>query len=289
MGETIAELRNQTRRPQYLILSIHDGCDLPDLTEIALPDGCELHIVSTELGTSRQRNSGLDRLAERVDFLDTPGIILFLDDDFIMRMDWLETLLEQFQGWPDVVGFTGILLADGAPGAGITTQEALRMLENGSPVLPRDDWRIQAGATDSLYGCNMAIRSGAMVELRFDENLPLYGWLEDFDFSVRLRSLGSLSRSASLVGVHLGVKSGRSSGLRVGYSQVANPFYLCRKGTMSGRTALKYGLKNMIANLVRCVSGDAYIDRRGRLKGNLLAIRDIIGLRSNPSRILPLS
>ena len=40
--------------------------------------------------------------------------------------------------------------------------------------------------------------------LRFDENLPLYGWQEDVDFSLQIAPFGRLAKSDKLLGVHLG-------------------------------------------------------------------------------------
>ena len=72
--------------------------------------------------------------------------------------------------------------------------------------------------------------------LRFDEGLPLYGWQEDIDFAARVaRQGGALARTDAFAGVHCGVKTARSRGLPIGYSQVANPLYLVRKGTMRPR------------------------------------------------------
>ncbi|AZO77314.1 hypothetical protein B5U98_17255 [Bosea sp. Tri-39] len=45
--------------------------------------------------------------------------------------------------------------------------------------------------------------------------------------------------STALRGVHRAVKRGRTSGLRVGYSQIANTVYLARKGTMRRLRALR--------------------------------------------------
>ncbi|WP_283180095.1 hypothetical protein [Gemmobacter sp. 24YEA27] len=44
------------------------------------------------------------------------------------------------------------------------------------------------------YGCNMAIRMAPVAAhgLRFDTRLPLYGWLEDVDFSRQLRPHGAI-------------------------------------------------------------------------------------------------
>ena len=76
------------------------------------------------------------------------------------------------------------------------------------------------------------------------------------------------------------------SGVKFGYSQVANPIYLMRKGTMSllfGGTRI---IKNLIANMVRIWRPEAHVDRRGRLKGNGLALLDLMRGRLHPGRVL---
>ena len=70
--------------------------------------------------------------------------------------------------------------------------------------------------------------------LTFDEQLPLYGWLEDVDFSRRVAGYGRVVKVSAARGVHLGVKAARQRGVQLGYSQVANPVYLMRKGTYAG-------------------------------------------------------
>ncbi len=87
-------------------------------------------------------------------------------------------------------------------------------------------------------------------------------------------------------GVHLGIKSGRTSGVRFGYSQIANPIYLIRKGTMSWQHAKMLMWRNLAANLIRSFHPEPWIDRKGRLKGNMLALVDMAIGRISPHRIL---
>ncbi|MEL6979627.1 MAG: hypothetical protein AAGM38_13230 [Pseudomonadota bacterium] len=89
-------------------------------------------------------------------------------------------------------------------------------------------------------------------------------------------------------GVHMGAKSGRSPGLRLGYSQVANPIYLMRKGSMPMKWGLHFMSRNVVANVLKSLMPEPYIDRRGRLKGNCLAIYDFARGRVDPERILSL-
>jgi GT2 family glycosyltransferase len=136
------------------------------------------------------------------------------------------------------------------------------------------------------YGCNMSIRMSAIGELRFDERLPLYGWQEDVDFTSQLRARGRVVRVNALRGVHLGVKAGRINGMRFGYSQVANPLYLIRKGTLPTGFAMRLMIRNLAANLARSLWPESHIDRRGRLRGNLLAISHLMIGRLEPEYIL---
>jgi hypothetical protein len=87
--------------------------------------------------------------------------------------------------------------------------------------------------------------------------------------------------------VHLGTKrSGRSPGKHLGYSQVANRIYIMRKGHMTPFQALTGNLKNIASNLVRSLRPEPWVDRRGRLTGNALAVWDWVRGRVDPERIL---
>jgi hypothetical protein len=140
----------------------------------------------------------------------------------------------------------------------------------------------------SAYGCNMSIRAAHVGDNRFDERLPLYGWQEDADFTARVGASGRVVWLSDVIGVHLGVKGSRVSGRRFGYSQIVNPLYLVRKGSMPLPVAARLMLKNMAANCIRSLAPEPWIDRRGRLKGNLIGISHIIKGRLEPEHVLEL-
>jgi GT2 family glycosyltransferase len=125
-------------------------------------------------------------------------------------------------------------------------------------------------------------------DIRFDEKLPLYGWQEDIDFSRRVAPYGQIVKARQLQGVHLGTKRGRTSGVRLGYSQIANPIYLIRKGSLSWKHAKMLMWRNLAANFARSIYPEPWIDRRGRLKGNFLALRDLVVGHLSPDRIMNL-
>jgi hypothetical protein len=186
-----------------------------------------------------------------------------------------------------VVAVTGECLEDGAKGPGLSIEEGEEILQSKAKTYAGSEQPINSYGS---YGCNMAFRLYTIRrnELLFDENLPLYGWQEDIDFSRRLARHGRAISSEKLLGVHLGIKTGRTSGVRLGYSQIANPIYLLRKGTVTSNYVRSLIWRNIAANLVRTLRPEPWIDRKGRLRGNVIALVDLATGRLSPRRILEL-
>jgi GT2 family glycosyltransferase len=276
LSETIDLLARQTRLPDQLLICPVSPEDLDPACLARFP--APSAVVSGPIGSSAQRNQVI-REAKGGD------VILFLDDDFFACTDYLQRLEKLFLASDDVIGVTGRPLADGINGPGLSVAEAMAIISKAEREPPPAGGPSEAYGT---YGCNMAFRLATVRQhdILFDENLPLYGWQEDIDFSRRLAPFGRIVRSEQLRGVHLGTKRGRTSGVRLGYSQIANPVYLVRKGTVSWRHARQIMWRNFAANLVRSLRPEPWIDRKGRLKGNCLALIDIAKGRMSPSRII---
>lgn len=264
-------LGRQTRQPDGILVASVGAKDVSGL-ELIDP---KVEIVFSEPGLCRQRNRALSALKGRAD------LVVFLDDDFVPRRDYLEAIEKRFARDADLVGATGGLIADGIHNSGYRFESAIELVENDPSPRPTSERPIQA-----LYGCNMTIRLSACADMAFDETLPLYGWLEDVDFTYRLAQRGRLLKSQAFSGVHMGVKGGRTSGLKLGYSQIANPIYLLRKKSVPRTLAFRLMRQNFLSNLVRSARPEPHVDRIGRLKGNLLAFADLLRGRVDPGRIL---
>jgi hypothetical protein len=277
VGCTLDLLRSQTRLPDGLVMCPASAEDFDPDTIRNLPFATTVR--SGKRGLTAQRNQILSA-AEEAD------LIVFFDDDFFPRPNYLEVVEQLFVAHADIVAITGRPIKDGANGPGIEIETALSLMAE------------ERSATDELafaptygtYGCNMAFRMDPIRKhgIQFDENLPLYGWQEDIDFSRQLSVFGRIIDARALRGIHLGAKGGRSSGVRLGYSQIANPIYLVRKGTVSFQFAAPLVFRNVIANLIKSFRSEPWIDRRGRLRGNCLAMRDFFTGRLSPQRILEL-
>lgn len=268
--ETVDLLADQTRPADgVVVVSVTPA----DTTGVEHARG-EPEIIYAQRGLCRQRNHALRHVKGRAD------IVVFLDDDFVAASDFLANVERLFGEMPEVSGVTGDLVADGIHNEGYTIQQAQALIaEHAATLDPRIKTR------DALYGCNMAIRLSAAEGLAFDEALPLYGWQEDIDFTYQLGMRGRLISTGLVTGVHLGAKGGRTSGRRTGYSQVANIVYLQRKGTMQPGLGERLMRQNLVSNLLRSLRPEPHIDRRGRLIGNMIALKDWATGRIDPRRI----
>ena len=272
--DLVADLLAQTRRPDRVVFAVVNPDDAPDCGNAP---GFDV-LLCERKGSCAQRNIGIEHIANETDLL------VFFDDDFVPAPDYLERLVQRFSESNDLVGATGLVVADGATGPGLSRQEALDAIEDHVRAHPSGDPTEDPRL--GLYGCNMAVRMSALGGARFDETLPLYGWLEDLDLTAPLRQQGRLIQCRRLVGAHRGVKRGRTSGIRFGYSQIANPIYLLRKGSVPRRYMVENILRNVVANMLKAIRPEPYVDRRGRLKGNVMGLTDLMRGRSSPTRIL---
>ncbi|ANT63276.1 family 2 glycosyl transferase (plasmid) [Salipiger sp. CCB-MM3] len=282
LEQTIPWISRQTKKASQILLVVTRPEDLPSqkVLESAEP---AVEVIFSEKGLPRQRNRGLDAVQGRCD------AVFFIDDDYLPTRDAIAGIERAFSDFPKASGITGDLIADGIHGAGIPFDEAAQLVERfeatqiKNAAAPRALKRNLVG----LYGCNMAYRSALIGDVRFDERLPLYGWQEDVDFASRLP--GEKLKTDALVGVHLGAKSGReTSGDLLGYSQVANVAYLMKKGSIPKRFGLELILRNMAANHVKMFRPEPWIDRKARVRGNWMAVADLLKRRSAPERILDL-
>jgi len=272
IGQLLAALARQILQPSHIVLSVVSQADLPS----ALPPG--VVVLMGQPGLTLQRNRGLEHVLGQCD------AVVFYDDDFLPAKNALQGIAQFFESSPEIVGGSGLVLRDGVTGGGLNYEEALQIVYD-FEARPAPALRI--GDKFFAYGCNMALRASAIGNLRFDETLPLYGWQEDIDFASRIAAHGKFVHTNAFAGVHRGVNKARSPGRRLGYSQIVNPVYLVRKGTMDWRKAAIIMSKNLAANIVKSLKPEPLIDRRGRLKGNFLGLADIILRRkSDPMAVL---
>lgn len=244
-----------------------------------LPESWQL--LTGRSGAASQRNLALDHLPATADF------VFFFDDDALPRQDYLTATVDHLLTHPHHVATTGRLVRDGAvEKCEVALLEAVAALDR--------SWADEAPGwqpTRELYGCNFAVRWPMLTQLRFEDRFPLYSWMEDLDYSGQALRLGELAQLGSAVAVHRAVASGgRAQHVRLGYSQIANPALMVENGTLAFRTALVKAGRPALRNLVGVVLPGERSLRIERVKGNWLAIGDLLtaGGHARPERILEL-
>jgi GT2 family glycosyltransferase len=274
LQQALSHIALQPRIPDHIVISAVEQADVANIDQ-----AISVRLIFGSAGLTRQRNRGISCL------INTTDVILFIDDDFIVGHAYFLNVERLFEQDDSIIGATGEVIADGATSPGFSFDEGLRMLKQ------YNRRRKPAAATREIrgtYGCNMAFRTASIGSLRFDERLPLYGWQEDLDFCGALRGAGRIVKTNVVWGVHLGTKRGKGSEVRLGYSQIVNPAYIVSKGNMSFAYAFRLASRNFLANLVKSIRPEKYVDRRGRLQGNLIGLFHVLSGRLTPEYILKL-
>jgi GT2 family glycosyltransferase len=276
LSETIESLmRGQSLQPREIIVSVFNLAHVPAKIRA---DSAIRVVVSSRQALSAQRNAAIK-------VVRTP-YTLFLDDDVEIAPNFIESMESLLDEVEDVVIATGFVVLDGVRGdAGVDRTSARAAVLN--YVREHEDCECQEG-----YGCNLFVRTRMFDQVLFDENLPLYGWLEDLDFSTNCLRYGRIIRNAGTCVAHLGSPTGRVSGLEFGYSQIVNPFYLwCKNGTPKlTNVVFAHWLVPVARNLRRTLMRAPGIrsDRTGRFKGNMIGFYRLLAGKVDPSYILQL-
>ena len=275
--ETIECLRRQTLKPREILVVVPSAEDVPENQW-----GNEVRYLVGPLGLTTQRNRGIETVSPVAKYVGC------FDDDFELKDDYLEQAVTFLEGNIQVVGMSGRILKDG----GVSRDEAKKLIANYKPEgIPRGMF-YSRGSHHILYGCNMVIRRHLLTYEKFDENLPFYSYGEDYDFSIRLEHYGLIGRFLGCVGVHLETPGGRVRELLRGYSFVANNWYFLKKGVVHLPPLMAWIRfwvicvgKSLWQSFSKLLKGDRSLDWGERVKGHLLAVKDIYLGRCHPQRI----
>jgi len=246
----LESLRTQASPPDELI--VVDGSETPDEPRLKpVLDSLPWRVVyvrTERQGITVQRNIGLGAR------LPSAELIGFFDDDVVLEADYLRMIVDAFQQdkAKRIGGMNGFPLVDG------------NRRNSRNPVYELID-------VPDLYGCNMVYRAEAIGNLRFDENLALYGWMEDWDFSKRVARNRRLVCCNQAYFYHLQSPKARVNGRKFGYMQIANRNYLYKKHSVFDRREYVFYAGVLLKNLARSYR-KTY---RERCLGNLRALREI--------------
>jgi GT2 family glycosyltransferase len=269
LAETVdSVIRGQSLPPREIIISVVNQKHVAEKTRA---HSAVRVVLSSRQGTCVQRNVAAKLVRTRY--------TLFLDDDVELASNFIESMEHLLEESKDAIAATGFMVVDGAQGdTGLDRKSARSHIAN--YVRKHSNY-------DHGEGQNLFVRTKIFDKVLFDETLPLYGWLEDLDFATNCLRYGRIIMNTGTCFAHLATPTGRTSGLRFGYSQIVNPFYLWRKNGKPGLTQVvfEYWLIRLAYNCFKTllkVPSDRN-DRTGRLKGNMIAISQLLAGRVDPS------
>ena len=274
LHETLLALGRQTMPAGRILVSTVREEDVEPASR-TLP-GCRF--LTGARGLCAQLNRALRETA------GDEELVFVFDDDVEPAETYLAEMTRAFAENPGHVALGGRVIHDGARAQERwSREEATRRLKERSTGMGARG-RVE-GDRQVLYGCSMAFRRRALLAEPFDEALPLYSWLFEVDLCRRLHRHGAVGQAGAPV-AHLASARGKMSDQRMGYAQVANPYYLWRRrGTMAVTEFLRHTLTALAANSLKMLVPGDPVDRVGRLRGNLLALLEIGLGKSEPGRI----
>ena len=209
------------------------------------------YIRTDKRGLTVQRNIGINNISKQSD------VVFFFDDDLLLEQGYIENIMEVYQSDKnnDIGGVGGYLLQDGTVHSPI-------------PV------KIEKQEACTLYGCNMSYKLSAIKNERFDENLSLYAWMEDWDFSYRVATNYKLYNYTGALARHLQSTSGRINEKKLGFMLIGNRHYLYKKNNFFSYKDYVYYFMQVSKNILLAYRKG----RRQRLMGNMIALVHIVFL-----------
>jgi len=278
--QTLSSLAVRKAVPHSVIVVGTDKNDLPDVPA-NLPFQLRL-LIAPAKGSAIQRNFGIKELPPSIEF------VAFLDDDMEVHDDYCAEVENVFRSSPDAAGFSGCILANG----NIDRAAARQLLDSHQVPAGMPGFGFYPKRWPGFYGCAMNIRRRWLDVEQFDERLPLYAVGEDCEIGFRLSRHGFIGGSARCPVAHLATRSGRLSEVGVGYAQIINFLYFANKGVGFPKIStyfeklVRLPLVNLFFLSFPFLDGKNHVDRKGRFRGNLLAIFDVLQGKIEPMNLI---
>jgi GT2 family glycosyltransferase len=277
LRETVENVLQQSWRPNRVVIAVIKPGDC----DIAPYEFDNVRVILARKGLSAQLNDAVSLLGDEVEY------VCFFDDDVVLVDDYIEKMVGFMQRRADIVALSGHAFRDG----GLSGDEARHLVK--TPPAVRELEFKNSGKHWVLYGCNMVIRRHVFLKEKFDERFVLYAWMFEIEMTYRLLAYGKVGRYAGGQLIHLKVQSGRISGVKFGYTQLVNRWYLALRPSLKGRRfyilcwAAYWIMRSTVENFIFQITrkNDPYIDYAGRFRGNLRAWYDLFQGKVCPERI----
>lgn len=225
-------------------LTIVDASDEVCSQEIVqnIKQNKNIKYVKSKKGLPLQRNIGIEETKEN-------DIICFFDDDVILDKEYLKTIVDYFylSKTKNLLGLSGntinekprnifdrfirniFLITDNTCGKILISGDVGHIFQ------PTKNFFVSV-----LSGCNMCFRNTVFTnyQLRFDEKLSDYAYMEDQDFSIRVGRLGKLVQLKGAKLTHNVSPVSRMKQKQLNEMYVINSYYLLKKNFIENKWRL---------------------------------------------------
>lgn len=240
-----------------------------------------IKIIDSEPSTCIQRNIGFN-------FIKNEEYIMFLDDDNIFYSDAFYNMQKFLKNNEEFVGVAFNQIYDYKENffekikknvilnkLGIYSSEKGGLTKSGwqSKFINFDkDTIVQWLPTRAVI-----YKSSAVKNIRFDDNLGVYGYLEDLDFSLELKKRGNLMVCSQAKYTH--DQTVARPGFEFGKKEIKNRYYIVKKHNLSKSLFFLTALARAILTFKDAITGD--LNSLKRLFGNIIGIISINKLNKN--------
>jgi hypothetical protein len=238
----------------------------------------DIELVDSKPSTCLQRNKGFN-------FLNNDEYIMFLDDDNIFNLDAFYKMQIFLKTHKNFVGvaFNQVYnyrynFFDKLKKNFIFNKIGIYSSENGG--FSKSGWQSkfinfdQDSIVEWLPTRAVIYRVSEIKKIRFDENLGVYGYLEDLDFSLELKKRGNLMVCAGAKYTH--DQSIDRPGFEFGKKEVKNRYYIVKKHRLNKSIFFLTLFFRIIMTFGKAITGDSNAIKR--VLGNIIGIWTINNL-----------
>jgi GT2 family glycosyltransferase len=218
LTELLDSLLDQTVKPMEVIIVD----DTPTAVIRHLCEDCEITFNKAEIALSYVKNpkERSTAIARNVGARMAKGdILLFLDSDVILHTDYIQLLMENFQKCPEALAVAGWIIPqpkreDVRYYSLQTLKKLFSLFHDSIDSCKFPEYPIALTKTIDCQWVNVsniAVKRDLFNELKFDENLKGYAFMEDvlFSGSIYKKYPGKLLMTPDAKCIHAGSKEGR--------------------------------------------------------------------------------
>jgi len=254
LAECLDSILVQTVKPTEVI--IVDDTPIEAIKQLVEDYGVKARMEGVDLIYIKNPKERSISIARNIGARIVKGdIILFVDSDIVLNLDYIEGLMKTYREHPEAVGITGWIKNPNQTQVQNTRdyffespKRLFMLFHNSTDSCGFFEYPISLTKTIScqrMVGANMSVRRSLFDEFAFDENLKGYSYWEDalFSGSVNKKYTGKLLMTPDAICTHSFSQEGRAKGSVMRSIKRRNRKYVLAK-LFGARGLLIFGWQN---------------------------------------------